>query len=89
MPRLARLDNELRVLAEEFLLSGGNLKDLAAAKGVSYPTLRKQVDKMIEQIKTLKAEDEKKIEDIISDIEQGKRTGEEGLRLIKEINGEL
>lgn len=89
MPRLARLDHDLRLLAEEFLLCGGNLKDLATAKGVSYPTLRKQVDKMIEQLKELKTEDEKKIEAIIGDIESGKRSGEEGLRLIKEINGEL
>lgn len=89
LPRLARLGKDQRQLAEAFLFSGGNLKDLAELQGVSYPTLRKQVDALIDALRVLRAEDQAHIEAIMSDMESGKISGSEGLRLIKEINGEL
>ena len=89
LPRMARLGLAHRQLAEAFLLSGGNLKDLAERQGISYPTLRKQVDQMIEALRALRVEDDQKIEDIMTEMETGKISGSQGLRLIKEINGEL
>jgi hypothetical protein len=40
-----RLEN--RKLAEQLLLSGGNLKKMGEDLGISHPTLRKRVDEMI------------------------------------------
>lgn len=37
----------------QFFLTGGSLKEMAAQLGVSYPTVRNQLDDMIEHIKEL------------------------------------
>lgn len=39
----------------ELVLHSGSLKDLAAAYGVSYPTIRGRVDKLIERVRVLKS----------------------------------
>ena len=88
-PPLARLSRENSRLAEWFILSGGNLKDLAVQMEVSYPTLRKRVDGLMEALKQLRVEDEKKINTILRRIERGEMPAEEGTRLIREVQGEL
>lgn len=89
LPRLARLSASHRRLAEELVLSGGNLKELAGRLAVSYPTLRKRVDCLIDELNDLRAEDESATEGILNDVESGRVPADEGLRRIKEINGEL
>lgn len=89
LPRLARLSPDNRTLAEELVLSGGNLKALTGGLGVSYPTLRKRVDSLIEELSALRSDDEAATESILKDIEAGRTSADQGLRLIKEINGEL
>lgn len=89
LPRLARLSLKHQKLAEQFLLCGGNMKTMAEMLTVSYPTLRKSVDEMIEAIEGAKKQDDEKIADILTQIEQGEMQAEKGLRLIKEMNGEL
>lgn len=89
LPRLVRLSPENRRLAEQLLLSGGNLKNMGEDMGISHPTLRKRVDDMIRELQTLRQEDDKRIEDILGKIERGEIKPEEGLRHIKEVNGEL
>lgn len=88
MPRLMRLSPNHLKLAESFLFCGGNLKELSEQLGMSYPTLRKQIDALIEELSRLRAEDNNTIETILENIEKGSMKAELGLRLIKEINGE-
>lgn len=88
MPRFMRMSPEHLKLAEAFLLCGGNLKELSEQVGISYPTLRKHINAMIEELSTLRDEDNNAIETILESIEQGGMKAEHGLRLIKEINGE-
>lgn len=89
LPRLARLSSDNHKLAEELVLSGGNLKELTIKLDVSYPTLRKRVDSLIEELGRLRTGDESRTESILKDIEAGHTSADEGLRLIKEMNGEL
>lgn len=89
MPRLARLPQEFRLLAEQMILCGGNLKDLAVQVGVSYPTLRRKVDDLIAAIQNLKDADEAMIASILEDIDTGKIKSEEGIRRIREIQSEI
>jgi hypothetical protein len=49
--RLARLPSEHQRFIEIFLLSGGNLKEIAAQAGVSYPTVRSRLDKVIDALR--------------------------------------
>ena len=41
-------------LVTELVLKSGSLKDLAAAYGVSYPTIRTRLDRVIERLQALK-----------------------------------
>ena len=40
---------------KRFLLAGGTLKDLAAQYGISYPTVRLRLDRLIEKVKLVDA----------------------------------
>ena len=89
MPRLARLSKNSQLLAESFIIFGGNLKELSAKMEISYPTLRKRVDDMIGELSRIRKKDEEEISTILERIETGEIRAEEGMRLIKEMNNEL
>ena len=52
---LAALSREDLELVTELVLQSGSLKDLAAAYGVSYPTIRARLDRVIERVKEARA----------------------------------
>lgn len=86
LPRLARLNKDALVLAESLILSGGNLKELAVELDVSYPTLRKRLDQLIDQLMELKRQDNQKIQQWLDAVESGDMNAEEASRLIEELN---
>jgi len=87
-PRLSRLSSEMQRLAELFILHGGNLKELAPVLDVSYPTLRKRVDIMVEDLRALHEEDQRQIAFWLQAVERGEMTAEVVARMIREMNGE-
>jgi hypothetical protein len=87
LPRLARLAAEQQVLAERVLLAGGNLKEVALAEGVSYPTLRKRLDALIEGLQALRDEDEAAAARLLDEVEAKRMKPEEATRLMKEMGG--
>lgn len=89
LPRLARLSQEEQQLAEALILHGGNLKDMAEDIHISYPTLKKRLKELSVALAEKKREDEAMIAKILKDIELGKMNAEEGIKRIREINGEL
>ncbi len=50
-PRLARLPLEHQRFIELFVLANGSLKEIAERAGVSYPTVRSRLDKVIEALR--------------------------------------
>ena len=48
---MAELDAEDLEFAKKFLLSSGSLKEVAALYGVSYPTVRLRLDRLIQKIR--------------------------------------
>ena len=48
---LGALPREHLDLIVEFVLQSGSLKDLATAYGVTYPTIRLRVDKVVERLR--------------------------------------
>jgi len=88
-PRLARLSPEGLDLAERLILTGGNLKDVASDVGISYPTLRRRVDTLIEELESLRQGDQDAVDAILSEIENGALRPGEGARLIREVHGSL
>lgn len=87
LPRLLRLSGKNLVLAEAMILAGGNLKSLAQSLRISYPTLRKRVDDLIDELEALRAEDERRIDDILRAVEAGEIPAAKGTRMINELNG--
>ena len=52
-PWFARLSDEDVSFIKRFVLASGSLKDLAKAYGITYPTVRLRLDRLIEKIKIL------------------------------------
>jgi len=80
-PRLARLPVEHQRFIEMFILASGNLKSIAEQAGVSYPTVRSRLDKIIEAMRQVIVDTAEGREDTFSDRE----TTEAAARLIKAI----
>lgn len=88
-PALLRLSSKNMALAEALVLAGGNLKELAQKLDVSYPTVRKRIDDMMQELQTLKQQDQQKINEILKGMEDGTIPPAKGTRMIREINGDL
>lgn len=54
---LSSLSDEDLSFLKRFLLASGSLKELAKAYRISYPTVRLRLDRLIEKVKVLDAED--------------------------------
>jgi len=54
-PWIEHLSDEDLGFLKRFLLAGGTLKDLAAQYGISYPTVRLRLDRLIEKVKLVDA----------------------------------
>ena len=50
---LERLSDEDRTFLKRFLLASGSLKALAEVYGISYPTVRLRLDRLIEKVRVI------------------------------------
>ncbi|MGI9293526.1 MAG: DUF2089 family protein [Pseudomonadales bacterium] len=64
MPWLEQISDEDQTFVKRFVLASGSLKDLAKIYGISYPTVRLRLDRLIEKIKILDSHE------IVSDFER-------------------
>ena len=53
MHPLLRLDEDDLNMVTSFILVSGSIKDLATQYGVSYPTMRQRLDRLIERVQRL------------------------------------
>jgi hypothetical protein len=82
-PRLANLPMEHQRFIEIFVLASGNLKQIAEQAGVSYPTVRSRLDKVIDSLRqeiSRTGDVRGKVDDAIH---QGKLDADEAARIIK------
>jgi hypothetical protein len=89
LPRLARLSAEQQDLVERVILAGGNLKDAARDLEISFPTLRKRLDAVVEALTRLGEADGESCRALLDEVERERRAPEEAARLIKELRGGL
>lgn len=85
LPRLARLPASMQQLAEQVVLAAGNLKEVARWQDVSYPTLRKRVDVLIDSLEALRHEDDATVERLLAQVENGEVLPEYAARRIGEL----
>ncbi|MEO2376593.1 DUF2089 family protein [Bifidobacterium longum] len=50
LPWMSNLDDEDMTFIKRFLLASGSMKEVAAQYGVSYPTVRLRLDRLIQKI---------------------------------------
>ena len=84
-PRLYRLEPEDQRFVELFVLASGSLKEMAGLLGVSYPTVRSRLDRLIQKLETEKSHDEKRKQQVLTDIEADRISAKKGMRLIDAI----
>lgn len=80
--RLARLPIEHQRFIEMFVLASGNLKAIAEQAGVSYPTVRSRLDKIIEALRQVIVESS---DEGAEELAGGRERTEAAARLIKAI----
>src|SRR5215208_7688524 len=85
MSRLAGLPVEHQRFIEMFVLAGGNLKEIAEQVGVSYPTIRSRLDKVIDALRSEIAKTRRVQGNVLDAVEPGKTNAESAARLIKGI----
>jgi hypothetical protein len=85
MSRLAGLPIEHQRFIEMFVLSGGNLKEIAEQVGVSYPTIRSRLDKVIEALRGEISKTQRVRGNVLDAVEPSKTNAETAARLIKQI----
>jgi hypothetical protein len=84
-PRLYRLSTEEQRFVELFVLASGSLKQMASLLGISYPTVRNRLDRLIERLKEEQAQDEVRRQRILEDIEAGRVPPKKGMRMIENL----
>lgn len=87
MTRLGSLPVEHQRFIEMFILAGGSLKELAEQTGVSYPTVRSRLDKVIESLRERIGQTQRVRGTLLDAVETSKTQGaaEQAARLIKGI----
>jgi hypothetical protein len=84
-PRLANLPTEHQRFIELFVLAGGNLKQIAEQAGVSYPTVRSRLDKVIDSLRQQIAVTQEVRGTIQDAASEDKRATDEAARIIKSV----
>jgi hypothetical protein len=84
-PRLSRLTAEEQRFVELFVISSGSLKQMAEWLGISYPTVRSRLDKLIAHLKEEQGRDEACKQRILEDIEAGRIPPKQGMRMIENL----
>ena len=89
LPPLARLRYEDQVFVSEFVRSHGSIKDMEKAFGVSYPTVKNRLNRIVEQLQLVEvgvssaASLARAQDDVLGQLERGEISADEaaeGLR---------
>jgi hypothetical protein len=84
-PRLASLQIEHQRFIEIFVLAGGNLKQIAEQAGVSYPTVRSRLDKVMESLRQEIGRTQDIRGTILDAVNDGNMPADEAARIIKAV----
>ena len=83
--RLSNLPTEHQRFIEIFVLASGSLKEMAEQTGVSYPTVRSRLDKVIAALREEIGKTQKTKGSILDAVSEGKLSAERAAKLIKAI----
>ena len=83
----SRLDNEDKEFIELFLQKRGSIKDVGEEIGISYPTVRNRIDKIVAKLGGKVDKKSHRI-DILNMLDNGEITTEKAKQLLEEINND-
>lgn len=83
--RLGGLPLEHQRFIEMFVLAGGNLKQIAQQVGVSYPTIRSRLDKVIDALREEIAKTQRVGGTVLDAVSPGKTKAKDAAQIIKRI----
>jgi len=91
-PWMEHLDEADLQFVRRMVLASGSLKELAAEYGVSYPTIRERLDRIIERIKLIEKHEtadafEMRLRIMVADGRIEPRTGGELMKLHRSTKG--
>ena len=89
LSKFSRLDPEQLAFLELFLKARGNIKEVERELGLSYPTVRARLDALLVTLgyaveSERKADQMKRRREILDDLDAGKLTAEDALRMLRE-----
>ncbi len=82
---LALLATEQQQFIEAFLVSRGNIKEVERELGISYPTVRKKLDEVVQALGHAPLAHRRDREEILEAIERGEISPQEGIAAMKTL----
>jgi len=83
LPPLARLRYEDQVFASEFVRSHGSIKDMEKAFGISYPTVKNRLNRIIEQLQLVEVASSPAPDDALDLLERGEISADEAAERLR------
>ena len=83
LPPLARLRYEDQVFVSEFVRSHGSIKDMEKAFGVSYPTVKNRLNRIIDQLQLVEVGTAPARDDTLDLLERGEITADEAAERLR------
>ncbi len=87
LPPLARLRYEDQVFVSEFVRNHGSIKDMEKAFGISYPTVKNRLNRIVEQLQLVTVQETPAPapadDDVLGRLERGEITAAEAAERLK------
>ena len=87
VPRFLELSPDQQQFAMDFILASGSLKEMAAKYGISYPTVRARLDRLIECLAGRKPSQEERRAAVLDAVEEKRISTQEASRLLADDGG--
>mgnify|MGYP002714166385 FL=1 len=85
--KFSRLDKEDKEFIELFLQKRGSIKDVGEEIGISYPTVRNRIDKLVAKLGGKIDKKESRL-DILNMLDNGEITADQARELLEELKDE-
>jgi len=83
LPPLARLRYEDQVFVSEFVRSHGSIKDMEKAFGISYPTVKNRLNRIIDQLQLVEVTASSAGDDALGLLERGEISADEAAQKLR------
>jgi hypothetical protein len=83
LPPLARLRYEDQVFVSEFVRNHGSIKDLEKAFGISYPTVKNRLNRIIGQLQLVEVATPATADDVLAQLERGEISAAEAAERLR------